>query len=126
VLVYGPLAHGLLTGTLDAETEFADDDWRRTSDVFEGDAYRRNLEVVRRLGNLAAEHDLHVSQLAIAWAIANPAVHVAIVGTRNPDHIAEAVRAAEVRLTDDDLAAIERIMGNAVKVSGPAPEKMPR
>src|ERR1700712_5167888 len=54
VLVYGPLAHGLLTGTLSAHTAFADDDWRKASAVFEGDAYRRNLAAVRGLEKLAA------------------------------------------------------------------------
>jgi aryl-alcohol dehydrogenase-like predicted oxidoreductase len=59
VLVYGPLAHGLLTGTLEAETKFADNDWRSKSSVFKGDAYRRNVQAVgepKALGCTAGYH----------------------------------------------------------------------
>ena len=87
VLVYGPLAHGLLTGTLNAHTVFAPDDWRRTSAVFTGDTYRRNLATVRAMEKFAADRGITVSQLAVAWTLANPAVHVAIVGTRQAHHV---------------------------------------
>jgi len=125
VLVYGPLAHGLLTGTLNAHTVFADDDWRATSSVFHGDAYRRNLATVRTLGIFAAKRDITVSQLAIAWTLANPAVHVAIVGARQPAHIEDSLRAAEISLSDADLEEIDKIMATATPVAGPSPEGMP-
>jgi aryl-alcohol dehydrogenase-like predicted oxidoreductase len=82
VLVYGPLAHGLLTRTLSVHTAFEDGDWRGTSKVFRGGMYRRNLATVRALAKFAANRGITVSQLAIAWTLANPAVHVAIVGAR--------------------------------------------
>jgi aryl-alcohol dehydrogenase-like predicted oxidoreductase len=63
-----------------------------------------------------------VSQLAIAWVLAHPAVHVAIVGARRPDHLAESVGAPELKLDADDLAQIDRIMEGAVDVAVPAPE----
>jgi aryl-alcohol dehydrogenase-like predicted oxidoreductase len=125
VLVYGPLAHGLLTGTLNAHTPFADDDWRATSSVFRGDTYRRNLATVRALVIFAAERDITVSQLAIAWTLANPAVHVAIVGARQPAHIEDSLRAAEISLSDADLEEIDKIMTSATPVAGPSPEGMP-
>jgi aryl-alcohol dehydrogenase-like predicted oxidoreductase len=125
VLVYGPLAHGLLTGTLNTNTTFADDDWRSTSSVFHGDTYRRNLATVRALQNFAADHDITVSQLAIAWTLANPAVHVAIVGARQPAHIEDSLRAAEISLSDADLEEIDKIMTSATPVAGPSPEGMP-
>ncbi|MDT7760490.1 MAG: hypothetical protein QOH27_6388 [Mycobacterium sp.] len=125
VLVYGPLAHGLLTGTLSAHTAFADDDWRSASGVFSGDTFRRNLATVRALEIFAADRDVSVSQLAIAWTLANPAVHVAIVGARQSSHVEDSLRAAEVSLTDADLDDIDKIMTSATPVAGPSPEGMP-
>jgi aryl-alcohol dehydrogenase-like predicted oxidoreductase len=125
VLVYGPLAHGLLTGTLGAHTAFAGDDWRSTSAVFRGDTYRQNLQTVRALEQFAAERDITVSQLAIAWTLANPAVHVAIVGARQTGHVEDSLSAADVSLSDADLDEIDKIMVSATPVAGPSPEGMP-
>ena len=122
VLVYGPLAHGLLTGTLTEDTAFAADDWRARSTVFAGDAYRSNLAVVRELDKLAADNGNTISQLAIAWTLANPDVHVAIVGARNSRHIEDSLAAADITLSDADLAEIDRIMAAATPVDGPSPE----
>jgi aryl-alcohol dehydrogenase-like predicted oxidoreductase len=125
VLIYGPLAHGLLTGALDEDTKFAPDDWRSGAPFFKGDAYRRNLEVVRKLGRFASELGASVSQLAIAWTLANPAVHVAIVGARHPGHIEDSVAAANLSVSDADLVEIDRIIADSVPLSGPSPEMMP-
>lgn len=122
VLVYGPLAHGLLSGKLDADAEFADDDWRGSSGVFEGEGFRGNLELVKELGRFAGERDLTVAQLAVAWTLANPAVHSAIVGARRPDHIEGTAPAGDLDLTPEDLAQIDEIIEGAVPVGGPTPE----
>jgi aryl-alcohol dehydrogenase-like predicted oxidoreductase len=122
VLVYGPLAHGLLGGAMSGDTTFPLDDWRSGSSLFQGETFRRNLEAVRKLSELAAERGATVSQLAVAWTLAHPAVHAAIVGARSPDHIAESVGAADLRLRDQDLAQIEEIMSDSVQVAGPSPE----
>jgi aryl-alcohol dehydrogenase-like predicted oxidoreductase len=124
VLVYGPLAHGLLTGTLAADTTFARDDWRHSSSVFTGAVYRRNLETVHALEKFAADRGITVSQLAIAWTLANPAVHVAIVGARRVDHVPDSLAAADVSLNDEDLAGIDTIMASATPVAGPSPESV--
>lgn len=124
VLVYGPLAHGLLTGTLTEHTAFAADDWRGRSPVFAGDTYRANLAVARELGKLAADNGVTPSQLAIAWTLANPDVHVAIVGARGTGHIEDSLAAADVTLSDADLADIEKIMASATPVDGPSPERV--
>jgi aryl-alcohol dehydrogenase-like predicted oxidoreductase len=126
VLVYGPLSHGLLTGTMAAGISFPDGDWRNTSPVFQGDSFRRNLEAVDRLTRFATEElDCSVAQLAVAWTLANPAVDVAIVGARHPNHIQDTLAAAELRLSEADLEQIDRIMAGSVAVGGPAPEAMP-
>jgi hypothetical protein len=122
VLVYAPLAHGLLSGTMDESTEFAADDWRSGSPMFTGDAFRRNLETARQLERFAGERGHTVGQLAIAWTLAHPAVHVAIVGARRAEHIEASALAADIELTPVDLAEIEQIMSGAVAVGGPTPE----
>jgi aryl-alcohol dehydrogenase-like predicted oxidoreductase len=124
VLVYGPLAHGLLTGTMDEHTTFAAGDWRSNSPLFTGETFRRNLEIVRELQRWAVERGHTVSQLAIAWTLAQPAVDVAIVGARRATHIADSVGAVDVELTAEDLAEIDHIMAGAVTVAGPSPESV--
>jgi aryl-alcohol dehydrogenase-like predicted oxidoreductase len=124
VLVYGPLAHGLLTGAIDEETTFEASDWRAASALFQGEALRHNVVVVQRLSRLASELGTTVSALAIAWTLAHPAVDVAIVGARRATHIEDSVGAATLRLGDADLAEINAIMDGAVIVGGPTPESV--
>jgi aryl-alcohol dehydrogenase-like predicted oxidoreductase len=123
VLVYGPLAHGLLSGALTAGTRFAPGDWRANSDVFKGETYRRNLRVVDALERFAeVELGTTVSRLAIAWTLSNPAVQVAIVGTRNPSHVDDAIAAADLKLDEQALRRIDEIVSSEVAVGGPMPE----
>lgn len=123
VLVYGPLAHGLLGGHLRPETTFTPSDWRHASPVFSGESYRRNLDAVTALGLFAREElGTSVSGVALAWVLAQPAVQVAIVGTRDPSHVDDALAAAQLHLDEDALARIDAIMANSVPVDGPAPE----
>ena len=125
VLVYGPLAHGLLGGGMSEATRFAPDDWRSKSDVFKGERYRRNLRIVTALERFAQFGlGTTVSQLAVAWTLANPAVQVAIVGTRNPDHVDDAVAAADLVLDDQVLREMHDIVNDEVPVGGPTPESV--
>lgn len=122
VLVYSPLAHGLLTGGIDEDTEFAADDWRSQSPLFSGEALRQNVHVVRELAEVADRVGCALSQLAIAWVLSHPAVHVAIVGSRRPEHIEEAIGALDVELGERELQWIEAIMQGATSEAGPSPE----
>ena len=126
VLVYGALAHGLLTGAMDESTTFAPDDWRSGAPFFKGDGFRKNLEVVGKLERFAKDQfGVSVSRLAIAWTLANPGVDVTIVGARHPNHIEDSVAAADLHLSESDLEEIDRIMSGAAPMSGPHPEMMP-
>jgi aryl-alcohol dehydrogenase-like predicted oxidoreductase len=126
VLVYGPLGHGLLGGHLRQDTQFAAGDWRSSSEAFRGDAYRRNLAKVADLERLAREDlGITLSQLAVAWTLSNPSVHVAIVGTRDPAHVDEAVAAASISLDAAAIGRIDEIVRDAAPVAGPSPEGMP-
>jgi aryl-alcohol dehydrogenase-like predicted oxidoreductase len=125
VLVYGPLAHGLLGGHLGPDTTFAPGDWRAKSPMFSGETFARNLQVVAQLKRLATQElGITLAQLATAWTLANPAVHVAIVGTRNAEHVDEALAAAEIDLDHEVMHRINLIMADATPVSGPSPEMM--
>jgi hypothetical protein len=126
VLVYGPLAHGLLGGRMTERTTFAPDDWRSKSDLFAGETFRRNLGVVRDLAEFASARNVTVAQLAIAWTLTNPAVDVAIVGARSPSQIRQTAPGADFRLSPAEMSDIELILGGEVAVGGPAPEAMPR
>ena len=125
VLVYGPLGHGLLGGHLTESTKFAPQDWRGRSEMFTGEGFARNLNAVRELEMLARkELGASVSQLAIAWTLANPAVHVAIIGTRSPGHIDDAIAAADLHLNRGELAQIDEVMRASQPTAGPAPESV--
>ncbi|MEU2425586.1 aldo/keto reductase [Streptomyces sp. NPDC007851] len=74
VLVYGPLAHGLLGGAITPDTAFGPDDWRGGSTAFTGPELARNVEVVAALRAFAARRGASVAELAVAWVLAHPAV----------------------------------------------------
>jgi aryl-alcohol dehydrogenase-like predicted oxidoreductase len=122
VLVYSPLAHGLLTGKFDESTEFPNDDWRRGSSVFQGEEFTRNLTIVRELARFAEGRGWTVAQLAIAWTLATPGVDCAIVGARTPEHIEGTAPAGEIELSDEDLRDVGEVLEGAVPVGGPSPE----
>jgi aryl-alcohol dehydrogenase-like predicted oxidoreductase len=126
VLAYGPLAHGLLSGALDEHTTFEPDDWRSRNPSFAGDRFHRNLETVRELQRFATQElGRTISQLALAWTLANPAVQVAIVGAQHARHVEDAVAATSLQLGEHELKQIDRIMAGATAFTGPAPEMMP-
>jgi aryl-alcohol dehydrogenase-like predicted oxidoreductase len=124
VLVYGPLAHGLLSGGMTPRTTFPSDDWRSHSPDFSGERFARNLEVVERLDAFARERAMSLPQLAVAWTLAHPAVQVSIVGARHPAHLEATTAAGELELSDDDIAKVDEILVDAVPVTGPNPEGM--
>ena len=111
VLAYSPMASGLLTGTW-THARHADlpaDDWRKAKNpLFQEPRFSRNLEVVETLRGIAATHGVAVGAVALAWVLAHPAVTAAIVGARRPGQFADHVAAADLRLSNADLAAIAR------------------
>jgi aryl-alcohol dehydrogenase-like predicted oxidoreductase len=112
LLVYGPLSHGLLSGSFEPST-LAEDDWRRGHEPFAGDNLERNLEAVERLKEFADERGHTLVQVAVAWVLAQPGVHVAITGARRPAHIEGIAPAAEIELSEDELAEIDQLSGTA-------------
>jgi aryl-alcohol dehydrogenase-like predicted oxidoreductase len=125
MLVYGPLAHGMLSGGMSASTAFGPADWRSTSPDFTGEIWRRNLAVVERLKGVARDLGVTLPQLALAWTLANPAVDVSIVGARRPSQLDETAAAATITLPESVLRQIDVILADAAPMCGPHPEGMP-
>lgn len=113
VIVYSPMASGLLTGKYTRERIAAlpSDDWRRRSDHFRDPELGANLELIDRLCAIAARRGGTVGQLAIAWTLRRPELTAAIVGARRPDQVDEIVGAADWTLGQDDLAEIDGLLG---------------
>jgi aryl-alcohol dehydrogenase-like predicted oxidoreductase len=118
VMAYGPMAHGLLTGTFTRDTVFEDNDWRRRGLVFGQALFTpenlpRNVAVVEQLQQLAGELGVSLAGMAIAWALRDPIVAVALTGIRRPQEIQENVRATDVVLSPELLARVEQCMSSA-------------
>jgi aryl-alcohol dehydrogenase-like predicted oxidoreductase len=122
VLVYGPLAHGLATGTMSPETTFPAGDWRSGSDVFAGEEFATNLDVVERLREIADGKGCTLPQLAVAWTLSHPAVDASIIGSTKPEHVTETAAAGDMELTAEELSTIDLALLDTVPVGGPTPE----
>lgn len=107
--VWSPLAQGILTGKYNEgvppESRGATSDW------LQGDLTQENLEKVRRLTGLAKEAGLEMSQLALAWILRRPEISSVITGATRPEHVRSNVKASGVRLSEDVLEEIDRILG---------------
>ena len=108
VIVYSPMSSGLLTGRMTREriASLPDDDWRRQSARFREPELSRSLQVVERVKAVAERHGVSPGAVAVAWTLRHPAVHGAIVGFRRPDQVDPIVAAADLELSDDDVAEI--------------------
>lgn len=109
VIVYSPMGSGLLTGAMTRERIAAmpEDDWRKGSPNFQEPLLSRNLELVDRLRAVGQRHKASPGQVAIAWTLKNPAVTAAIVGIRSAEQAKQNVGAADLDLTQSDIAEIE-------------------
>jgi aryl-alcohol dehydrogenase-like predicted oxidoreductase len=125
-MAYGPLAHGLLTGSFTAETVFGPQDWRSRGNIFGQRLFgprnfRRNLHVVEQLKGVAGALGTTLPRLALAWVLHNPRVSVALCGTRRPAEIEENVTALDVHLSPEVLQQIDGIMAGAAGLRDKVP-----
>jgi aryl-alcohol dehydrogenase-like predicted oxidoreductase len=109
VIVYSPMGSGMLAGGMTREriAGLAEDDWRKHDPRFNEPQLSGNLELVDRLKAVADRHDTTPGAVAVAWTLENPAVDGAIVGFRRPDQVDPILPAANLELTDQDVAEIE-------------------
>ncbi|HEX3274465.1 MAG TPA: aldo/keto reductase [Gemmatimonadales bacterium] len=108
-VAYSPLGRGFLTGRFRSIDDLPPDDYRRNSPRFQGDNFRRNLDLVERVGAIATRKRCTPSQLALAWVLAQGEDIVPIPGTKQRKYLEENVRAIEVELTPGDLAEIDEV-----------------
>lgn len=117
VICYGPLAYGLLTGAVTADTRFGPDDWRGGGagvgyydDLFAPGVLERNLAVVAALRPVTDRLGVTLAQLALAWAVHQAGVTGAIAGSRSARHVVENAAAGSVDLDGKDLEEIEGVL----------------
>jgi aryl-alcohol dehydrogenase-like predicted oxidoreductase len=113
-VAYSPLGRGFLTGRFRRFEDLAQDDYRRNSPRFQGENFEKNLRLVDRIRELAAEKGALPSQLALAWVLAQGGDVVPIPGTTTRAHLEENVAAASISLSRDDLARIDKVAPRGV------------
>jgi aryl-alcohol dehydrogenase-like predicted oxidoreductase len=118
---YSPLGRGFLTAEIKNVDSLAANDWRRTNPRFEGDNFQRNLELVRRIEEIAAAKKCKPSQLALAWVLAQGNDIVPIPGTTKQSHLAENAAALDVELSIEDL----KTLGQAIPPGATAGTRYP-
>jgi len=112
VIVYSPMASGLLSGAMTRQriAGLPEDDWRKHSPNFQEPLLSRNLQLVEILRSIGQRQDATPGEVAIAWTLLNPAVTAAIVGVRSAQQVSGIAGAADVRLNADDLLKVEQIL----------------
>jgi aryl-alcohol dehydrogenase-like predicted oxidoreductase len=106
---YSPLGRGFLTGQINSPDDFEEDDFRRNSPRFQGENFERNLDLVRRVREIADEKGVTPGQLALAWLLHQGDDVVPIPGTKRSKYLEENAAAAEIELTGEDPSRIEEV-----------------
>jgi aryl-alcohol dehydrogenase-like predicted oxidoreductase len=120
-VAYSPLGRGFLTGAIKSPEDFDQDDYRRSNPRFQGENFRRNLELVEKVKSFAAQAGATPSQLALAWVLAQGEDILPIPGTKRRKYIEENAAGVDLALTPEvlrdlkeafppDVAAGERYM----------------
>jgi aryl-alcohol dehydrogenase-like predicted oxidoreductase len=104
---YSPLGRGFLAGAVSGQGAMADNDFRRFMPRFKGEALEKNLSLVETLTRIAAQKGRTPAQLALAWLLSQGDDIAPIPGTTKAQRLAENAQAVDIRLTADELAAIE-------------------
>jgi aryl-alcohol dehydrogenase-like predicted oxidoreductase len=106
-VAYSPLGRGFLSGRYKQPEDLPEDDFRRHHPRFQGENFKRNLELVERVEEIAREQDVTAGQLALAWVLHQGQDIVPIPGTKRRSYLEENVAAVEVTLSDAELARID-------------------
>jgi len=109
-VAYSPLGRGFLTSEVKPASEYGPDDMRSRDERWQPGNFEKNVEAIEQLTELAKGKGATVTQLALAWLLAQGDDIVPIPGTRSPDRLAENVGAADVTLTADDLKLVDEIL----------------
>ena len=113
-VAYSPLGRGFLTGRFQRYEDLPADDYRRNHPRFQGENFERNLQLVERVREIAAEKRCTPAQLALAWLLAQGQDVVPIPGTKKRKYLEENAGAVRVKLTQDDLRRIDEVAPKGV------------
>ena len=106
-VAYSPLGRGFLTGQIRSMDDLSAEDWRRSNPRFQEEALQENLRLADRVRELASERGVAPGQLALAWVMAKGEDVVPIPGTKRVSYLEENVGAADIELSDEDVAALD-------------------
>jgi aryl-alcohol dehydrogenase-like predicted oxidoreductase len=121
---YSPLGRGFLTGQFQRFEDLEPDDYRRHSPRFQGENFQKNLDLVKRIGEIAAAKKCTPAQLALAWVLAQGDDIVPIPGTKRRKYLEENVGALDMTLTADDLQRIDEVTPKGAAAGLRYPEAM--
>jgi len=121
-VAYSPLGRGFLTGRYRTPDDFAADDWRRNNPRFQGDNFRRNLEIVERGKRVAARKGCTPAQLALAWVLAQGNDIVPIPGSKRRERLEENAASADINLSPEDLREIDALLPAGIAAGTRYPE----
>jgi aryl-alcohol dehydrogenase-like predicted oxidoreductase len=110
ILAYAPMAQGLLSGKFARGHEFEKGDHRAKNKLFEPENFQRVRQALDRLRPIAEKNAASLAQLALAWVLAHANTHP-IAGARNADQAVQNARAADLVLSENDLAHMDKIGG---------------
>lgn len=119
---YSPLGRGFLSGSITSLNDLAADDFRRNSPRFQGENFNKNLQLVERVKEIAAEKGVTPGQLAIAWLLAQGDDIVPIPGTKRRAYLEENVAAVDITLTQEELDRIDQVAPKNVAVGDRYPD----
>jgi aryl-alcohol dehydrogenase-like predicted oxidoreductase len=122
-VAYSPLGRGFLTGRFQKFEDLPQDDYRRFSPRFQGENFQKNLDLVRRVEEIAREKGCLPSQLALAWVLTQGDDIVPIPGTKRRVFLEQNIAAVDIHLTPDDIRRINEAMpaGAAAGLRYPEP-----
>jgi aryl-alcohol dehydrogenase-like predicted oxidoreductase len=118
LVAYSPLGRGFLTGQLKKFEEFAEDDFRRYSPRFMGDNFNKNLELVKKVEEIAESKNCTAGQVALSWVLAQGDDIVPIPGTKRKKYLEENAKAIEIKLTSEEIKKLDEIFPKGA-ASGP-------
>jgi aryl-alcohol dehydrogenase-like predicted oxidoreductase len=123
---YSPLGRGFLTGKIQKLEELSNDDYRKTTPRFQGENFQRNLDLVKRVEEIARQKHCTPAQLALAWVLAQGQDIVPIPGTKRRKYLQENIGALDVDLMSEDLQRIDEVAPKDAFAGSRYPEAMMR
>ena len=120
---YSPLGRGFLTGQFKKFEDLAQDDFRRHSPRFQGENFQKNLDLVARITEIAAEKKANAAQLALAWVLAQGDDIAPIPGTKRRKYLEQNLAAVDIKLTPQELARINEAAPHGAASGARYPEQ---